>query len=123
MAANGITDVEANTDLDASLPSTSVVDLVTVMGSASAAPTKVSGGSYAAQVPAWAAATAREKHNSAVVTYSGLPAATIVGIDVTRTSGGARSWFIPFASSKVVSAGDSVVFAASGMSFNFANGT
>jgi len=122
MAANGVTDAVANTNLDSDLPSTTVVDLVTVMGTATVAPTKVAGGSYAGQVPTMPAAAAREKHNSATVTFSGLPTASVVGIDTTKTAGGVRAWFVPFTAAKSVTAGDSIVFAASGMSFNYANG-
>lgn len=122
MAANGITDTEANRLLDNSIPTSSTVALVTAMGTATAAPTKVTGGSYADQTPTWAAATAREKHNSATVTFAGLPTATVVGIDVSNPNP-ARTWFIPFASSRSVTSGDSIVFAASGISVNFANGT
>lgn len=122
MAANGFVTTEANRVLDNSLVASSPVDLVTVMGTATTAPTKVTGGSYAAQTPTWAAAAAGAKSNSATVTYSGLPAATIVGIDVSNVVP-SRTWFVPFTTSKVVNAGDSIVFAAGGMSFTLTNGT
>src|SRR5882757_7612064 len=123
MAANGLVIVEANRLLDSSI-NASTLDLVTVMGTASAAPTVVSGGSYAAQVPTWAAAAAASKANSALVTFAGLPAATIVGVDLKNTSGADRRWFAPFASSITTVAADSITFAAStGLVFNFANGT
>jgi hypothetical protein len=123
VAANGITDAEANAILDARIETNSEVDLVTVMGTATAAPTKVTGGSYVKQTPAWAAASAREKHNSGTVTFAGLPTATIVGTDLAHASAGARSWFVPFTASKSVTAGDSIVFAAGGLSYSFVNGT
>lgn len=126
MAANGITDVEADTLLDLSIPASSTVDLVTTMGTATAAPTKLTGGTYAAQTPTWAAASARSKANSAIVTFSGLPdttTTTVKGIDITRPSAGARSWFMPFATPIGASAGSSITFAVSAITASFANGT
>lgn len=120
MAPSGFVTTEANRVLDNSLVASSPVDLVTAMGTAAAAPTKVVGGSYAVQTPTWAAAASAAKSNSAVVTYSGLPAATVVGIDVQNVVP-ARTWFSPFATSKVVNAGDSIVFAVGGMSFSLTN--
>lgn len=121
MAANGLVTVEANRLLDNTIVTNSTVDLVTTMGTASAAPTKVTGGSYAAQTPTWAAASAAEKHNSATVTFAGLPAATIVGVDVANTVPN-RTWFAPFTTSRTTLAGDSLVFATTtGLSFTFTN--
>jgi hypothetical protein len=122
VAANGITDVEANRILDNSVATGSTVDLVTTMGTATTAPTKVTGGSYAAQTPTWSAASARTKSNSATVNFTGLPAATVVGIDVSNTTP-ARSWFIPLTTTKTVGAGDTLSFASAAISFSFANGT
>lgn len=126
MAANGITDAEANTLLDLSVVSSSVVDLVTTMGTATSAATKLTGGSYAAQTPTWASASARAKSNSATVTFTGLPdttSTTVKGIDIARPSAGARSWFMPFATPIGASAGSSISFAVGGISASFANGT
>lgn len=130
MAANGLVTVEAVRILDESISTTgavttgSTLDLVTVMGTASAAPTKVTGGSYSAQVPVWNGAAASVKTNSATVTFSGLPTATVVGVDLKNTSGGDRRWFAPFASSISAISGDSITFAATtGLVFTFANGT
>lgn len=123
MAANGVTDAESLLILAASIEANSELDLVTTMGTASAAPTKVTGGSYVKQVIAlWTNGT-RERHNTATVTFSGLPTAIVVGTDLAHASAGARSWFVPFAASKSVTAGDSIVFAASGLSYSLANGT
>lgn len=123
MAANGLVTTEADRILDNSIPTGSVLDLVTVMGTATAAPTKSTGGSYAAQTPTWNSAAAFAKTNSATVTFSGLAASTIVGTDLQNASS-ARTWFVPFATSKAVGAGDSIIFAATtGLSYSFANGT
>jgi hypothetical protein len=123
MAANGVTDAESLLILAASIETNSELDLVTVMGTATAAPTKVTGGSYVKQLLASLANGTRERHNNATVTFAGLPTATIVGTDLAHSSAGARSWFVPFASSKSVTAGDSIVFAVGGLSYSLANGT
>lgn len=125
MAANGLVGVEAARLLDDSVGA-STLDLVTAMGGLSATPTKVTGGSYSAQVPTWNSAsnTALTKTNSALVTFSGLPTATVVGVDLKNTSGGDRRWFAPFASSISAISGDSITFAiTTGLVFTFANGT
>lgn len=123
MAANGLVTVEANRVLDDSIGS-STLDLVTTMGGAASTPTKVTGGSYAAQTPTWASAASAAKANSATVTFSGLPTATIVGVDLKNTSGSDRRWFAPFASSISAISGDSITFASTtGLVFTFANGT
>lgn len=122
MAANGITDVEANRILDNSIPSGTTIDLVTTMGTATAAPTKVSGGSYAAQTTTWISATGRAKSNSVAVTFAGMPATTVVGIDMANTTP-ARTWFIPLAANKTTNAGDTLSFDIAAISCSFANGT
>jgi hypothetical protein len=130
MAANGLVTVEANRILDDSISTSgdhttgSTLDLVTTMGTASAAPTKVTGGSYAAQTPTWNSASSASKTNDGAVTFSGLPAATIKGVDLKNTSGGDRRWFGPFASDITTASGDSITFAdATGLEFSLTNGT
>lgn len=110
MAASGVTDIEANKLLDFSIDAGSVVDLVTTMGTATAPPTKVAGGSYAPQTPTFDPAAARQKSNNVEADYTGLPADTIIGIDIAHSNGD-RSWFIPFTDPKPVSAGDTISFA------------
>lgn len=127
MAANGMTTAEANRVLDDSI-NASTVDLATTMGTASTGPTPVAGGSYTPQTPTYAAASGATKHNSATVTYSGLPDTTgvggVKGIDLKNTSGADRRWFTPFASPIITALGDSIAFAATtGMVFSLVNGT
>jgi hypothetical protein len=123
MAANGLVTVEANRVLDDSIGS-STLDLVTTMGTASAAPTKVTGGSYSAATPTWNSAASASKTNNGAVTFSGLPAATVVGTDLKNTSGGDRRWFAPFSASITTASGDSITFAdATGLVYTFTNGT
>lgn len=123
MAANGMTTAEANATLDARIETNSTVDLVTTMGTASAAPTKVTGGSYSAQTPAWSSASGASKSNSGTVTWSGMPSCTITGTDTAHASAGARSWFAPYATSHVIGSGDSVITTATNQAYTFTNGT
>lgn len=129
MAANGMTTAEANATLDARVEAGTVCDLATTMGTASAAPTKVAGGSYSAQVPTWAASASAEKHNNAAVNFTGMPDTTansVKGIDLAHSAGagGARSWFIPFATAKVTNAGDTLTLPiTTGISLSLVNGT
>jgi hypothetical protein len=116
MTASGITDTEANATLDARIEAGSTVALTTTSGTATAAGTKVVGGSYADQTPTWAAAASREKHNNAVASF--------VGMDVYHSAGagGARSWFLPIAGApKSANAGDTVQFVATAISLSLAN--
>ena len=127
MAANGMTTAEANATLDARVEANCTVALVTTMGSAASAGTKVTGGSYADQTPTWAAAASAEKHNNATVSYTGMPDTTansVKGIEIYHSSGGARSWFVPFATPKVTNAGDTLSLpATTGISLSLVNGT
>jgi hypothetical protein len=127
MAANGITDTEANAILDARIESGSTVALVTTMGTATSAGTKVTGGSYADGTPTWGSAASRSKAISAVLNYTGMPDTTSVtgvkGIDIYHPSAGARSWFMPLAANKITGAGDTLSFAIGAISAGFVNGT
>jgi hypothetical protein len=123
MAANGMYDAEANSTLDARLPSPQTVDLMTAMPTASggvASGTKVTGGGYAQASAALAAASARQKSNSAQLTFTcpdTTAAGGVKGVDV----GG--KWFLPFATAKTTAAGDSIIIAAGALSCSFVNGT
>lgn len=123
MTASGITDAEANATLDARIETSCTVALVTVMGTATTAGTKVTGGSYADGTPAWKSAASRAKLNNGALNFAGMPATTTVGLDIYHASAGARSWFMPLAASKTTGAGDTLSFADSAISASFANAT
>lgn len=86
--------------------------LVTVLGTATAAGTEVTGGSYARQTLTMGAASAGSASNNALITFTNMPAATVVGVDVYDSNATPRRcWFGPLASSRTTAAGDSLQFA------------
>ena len=88
------------------------VALLTALGSDSAAGTEVSGGSYARQNITFAAASAGAASNSALVSFTGMPACVVVGFAI-YDNGGARVWNITRAGgSLTVNVGDTVQIAA-----------
>lgn len=91
--------------------------LVTANGSDSAAGTEVTGGSYARQTIAWTAASSGEIHNSAVINFTGMPAATVVGIEVYDSAGTPkRLAYGALTSSKTTASGDTLQFDISSIS-------
>jgi len=91
--------------------------LVTANGSDSAAGTEVTGGSYARQTIAWTAASSGEIHNSAVINFTDMPAATVVGIEVYDSAGTPkRLAYGALTSSKTTASGDTLQFAISSIS-------
>lgn len=120
--ANNIVQAESNRLLDASLGTTTYVDptgpmklaLTTANGSATAAGTEVTGGSYARQTIVMAAASAGSASNSATITFTSMPAATVTGVEIYDSAGSPRrAWWGALTASKTVGAGDSLSFAAS----------
>lgn len=88
--------------------------LTTANGSATAAGTEVTGGSYARQTVAFSAASAAATANSGVVTFTVMPAATVVGVEIYDSAGSPRrGWFGLLTASKTVGAGDTLSFAVS----------
>ena len=91
--------------------------LVTANGSDSAAGTEVTGGSYARQTISWSAAASGEIHNDAVINFTGMPTATVVGIEVYDSAGTPkRLAYGALTSTKSVSSGDTLQFAISSIS-------
>ena len=91
--------------------------LVTANGSDSAAGTEVTGGSYARQTISWSAASSGEIHNDAVINFTGMPTATVVGIEVYDSAGTPkRLAYGALTSTKSVSSGDTLQFAISSIS-------
>lgn len=86
--------------------------LVTVLGTITAAGTEVAGGSYARQTLAMSAASAGSASNSAIITFTNMPAVTVVGVDVYDSNASPRRcWFGPLASIRTTAAGDQLQFA------------
>lgn len=88
--------------------------LATTAPTASAAGTEVTGGSYARQdVTFGTAASAASIANTAVVTYAGMPTASVSHVDVYDSAGSpVRKWFGAITGgAKSVTAGDTLSFA------------
>lgn len=107
--------VEANAILNASSgfaaytnPTGAIkVALVTVIGTAAAPGTEVSGGSYARQTITFSTASAGQITNSGAINFTLMPACTVVGVDEWDSAGTpVRRWFGPLAAAKTVNAGD-----------------
>lgn len=85
------------------------VALVTASGSDTTAGTEVTGGSYARQTLTVGAASAGATSNSADVVFAGMPAATVVGVEIWDSAGSpVRLWYGTLAASRTVAAGDEV---------------
>ncbi|MET9813162.1 hypothetical protein [Streptomyces sp. NPDC006355] len=83
------------------------VALVTANGTDTAAGTEVTGGSYARQNLAVAAAVGGATSNSADLVWTGMPAATVVGVEIWDSAGTpVRLWYGPLADPRTVAAGD-----------------
>lgn len=113
--------VEANHLLDASsgtaaytAPTTPIkVALVTATGSATAAGTEVTGGSYARQSLTMGSASAGSATSSAGLTYTSMPAATVTGVDEYDSAGTpVRRWWGNLTASKTTNAGDTFSIAS-----------
>jgi hypothetical protein len=91
------------------------VRLTTTTPTAAAAGTEATGGSYAAQQidTHMAAASAAAASTNAILTYTSMPAATIVGVDIFDNAGTPfRWWWGPLTANKTTNAGDTLSFAS-----------
>lgn len=124
-----IVQVEATNMLNASLGKASYtatvtplkMKLVTANGSATSAGTELTGGSYVALdvTAAIGTATGGATSNTSTITFSGLPAATIVGVELwDSASTPIRKWYGALTTSKVVAAGDSLSFAVGALTLS-----
>lgn len=87
--------------------------LVTANGSDSAAGTEVTGGSYARQTIAFDAASGGSIDNNAAISFTGMPACTVVGIEIYDSAGSPkRLAYGPLTASRTVTSGDTVQFAS-----------
>jgi hypothetical protein len=83
------------------------VALVTANGTDTAAGTEVAGGSYARQTLSVGAAASGATSNSADLVFAGMPAATVVGVEIWDSAGTpVRLWYGALAASRTVAAGD-----------------
>lgn len=85
--------------------------LYTVIGSASAAGTEVTGGSYAAQSVTFGASSAGVASNTAAVSFTNMPACTVVAVELYDSAGTpVRLWWGGLTANKVMNAGDTFTF-------------
>ena len=85
--------------------------LVTVLGDASTAGTEVVGGSYARQTVAFGAESGGVAANTGTITFSDMPAVTVVGGELYDNAG-VRRFTGPFSANITVNAGDDLVLDA-----------
>lgn len=112
--ADSLTNTAENRCLDfingltATAPTTPLkVALVTANGDDATAGTEVTGGSYARQSLTVGAASGGATSNSADLVFTGMPAATVVGVEVWDTAGApVRLWYGALTASRTVAAGD-----------------
>jgi hypothetical protein len=118
--ADNLPDIIENQLLDALVGTTSYtvttpikLALVTANGSDSAAGTEVTGGSYARQTIAFDAASGGSIDNNAAISFTGMPACTVVGIEIYDNAGSPkRLAYGPLTNTRTVTAGDTVQFAS-----------
>lgn len=127
--ANNIVVAEANRLLDASLGTATYtaptgamkLALSTTTGTNSAAGTEVTGGSYARQTITFNAASSGSATNSNSISFTGMPAATVTGVEIFDSNGTPRrAWVGALTSSKTVGAGDTLSFATSSVTISLA---
>lgn len=90
------------------------IALVTTNGNDATAGTEVTGGSYARQTITFGAASSGSITNSGTINFTGMPSCTVVGIELYDSAGTPkRLAYGALTSSRTVTAGDTVQFAAS----------
>ena len=93
--------------------------LMTANGSDSAAGTEVTGGSYARQTIAFGAASSDQIANSADINFTGMPAATVVGIEIYDSAGTPkRLAYGALTANKTTASGDTLQFGASSITLS-----
>lgn len=120
---------EANRLLDAAFSTAdytgattgSKLRLVTVIGTDAAAGTEVTGGSYTAggQAMAMGAAASRSCSNTGTVQFTGMPAVTVVGVDIYNSGGTQRKAWGLLTTSRTTASGDTLSFAAGSVVASF----
>jgi hypothetical protein len=75
--------------------------------------TEVTGGSYARPAVAFSTASAGSTSNSGIVSFTSMPVATVVSVEIFNASTGTvrRLWYGNLTASKTTAAGDTLSFA------------
>ncbi|MEU1778117.1 hypothetical protein ABZ545_01365 [Streptomyces abikoensis] len=93
--------------------------LVTVNGSDSTAGTEVTGGSYARKTVACNASVNGATSNSADIVFTGMPACTVVGVEIWDSAGTPiRWWWGALDASRTVAAGDELRITAASLALS-----
>jgi hypothetical protein len=94
---------------------------VTANGDDATAGTQVSGGSYARQTIAFDAAASGQIANNAAISFTGMPAVTVVGIELYDNAGTPkRLAYGALTTSRTITAGDTVQFASGAITLSLA---
>lgn len=94
-------------------PSALKVRLMTADGDDDTAGTEVTGGSYTSKTVTFSAASGGSTSNSATLSFTGMPACTVTGLEIWDTEGTPRRlWYGTLTASKTVNAGDTFEIAA-----------
>lgn len=95
------------------------VALVTANGTDTTAGTEVTGGSYARQNLAVATSVDGATSNSADLVWTGMPTATVVGVEIWDSAGTpVRHWYGPLTAARAVNAGDDFKLVAGALSLS-----
>jgi hypothetical protein len=91
--------------------------LATVTGTSTTAGTEVAGGSYARAAIVFSAPSAGATSNNALISFTGMPATTVTGIDIYDSAGTPiRRAYAPLAASKTTGSGDTISFSSTAIS-------
>lgn len=95
--------------------------LMTANGNDSTPGTEVTGGSYARQTIAWDPAASGVIDNTTTINFTDMPTCTVVGVEVYDSAGTPkRLMYGALATSKSVTSGDTLQFAAGAITFSLA---
>lgn len=90
--------------------------LMTANGSATAAGTEVTGGSYASITVTFAAASAGSAASNVTLNFTLMPACTVVGVELWDSTGTpVRKWFGALGANKTVNSGDTFQIASASL--------
>ena len=93
--------------------------LMTANGDDGTPGTEVTGGSYARQTIAFGAASSGQIANSAEINFTGMPAATVVGIEIYDSAGTPkRLAYGALTANKTTASGDTLQFGASSITLS-----
>ncbi|MFC9973533.1 hypothetical protein ACFVH6_21830 [Spirillospora sp. NPDC127200] len=94
--------------------------LMTANGTSSSAGTEVTGGSYAPQTITFGTASGGQASNATEIVFTGLPAATVVGLEIWDSAGTpVRQWWGPLAASRSIASGGELKFPAGSITVAF----